>query len=497
MKVALVDDEERIRFGLAKLIAQAGCDCEVTGVYAGGQELLSDIDRLDADLLITDMKMPNMSGLELIGKLRTLRPHLRFAVLSGFDDFHFAREALRLGALDYLLKPVDTGELAALLEKAKRRLEEEVRDNRPIRPEDGLRLLSFGDAETVPAPLREEASRWLEETGTFRDHYAVFVAHGGGAGGSRDVLAAAEAWHREWLAELRDDGRAVFAVAIREGDHADTVSELGQTLLRRLPPGFRGRIGASDVYRGAIRLREAYAEALEAVRHAWYGDGAAAFECHARLPRRSETALPAHPVVLLDRDFREAVSLSDTDRALAILRDWLADAFRGQPAWAELKSACETVLAFAGGSPAEQAAAADPERFPDRESFMSAYLRAVEESFRRQRGDKPENRVIETVKAYIQRHYAEELELSRLAETVYLTPSYLSKLFKTETGETITDYLISVRIEHAKALLRGRNGLKTYEVGERIGYADPAYFNKIFKKVAGCTPKEFRDRVRR
>ncbi|EXX86453.1 hypothetical protein BG53_06185 [Paenibacillus darwinianus] len=79
---------------------------------------------------------------------------------------------------------------------------------------------------------------------------------------------------------------------------------------------------------------------------------------------------------------------------------------------------------------------------------------------------------------------------------MFLTPSYLSKLFKTETGKTITDYMIAVRMERAKALLREQQGWKTYEVGEKVGYSDPAYFNKVFKRVVGCTPKEFRERVR-
>jgi len=79
---------------------------------------------------------------------------------------------------------------------------------------------------------------------------------------------------------------------------------------------------------------------------------------------------------------------------------------------------------------------------------------------------------------------------------VYLTPSYLSRLFKQETGVTITDYLINVRIEQAKNLLRSRPDLKTYEVGEQVGYPDSAYFTKLFKRIVGMTPNEYRQIVR-
>jgi two-component system response regulator YesN len=503
VKVALVDDEERIRLGLAKLIAQAGSEYEVAGVYASGQELLADLDRIEADLLITDIKMPNMNGLDLIEKLRVLRPKWRLAVLSGFDDFSFARTALRLGVEDYLLKPVDTEELAQLLNKVKISLQKE-QERESIRREDHLRLLMFSEPDTVPPHLREEASRELAGTALFQDHFAVFVVHGIRPGLLQEVCSAASAWHREWTAEPWDAGLVALIAAIKEGDDAYTVSELGQTLLQRLPAGFRGRIGAGDVFRGAKWLREAYRQALAAVQHGWYSEGNAVFESYAQLPRSADQSMPAHPVILLTRDFREAVAMQDDARALASLRQWLEDLMRRKPSWAELKSGCETVLAFVKSGKTEGAGQRtepdsgflEPQRYPDKESFAASFLKAVEEAFRSIRADKQENRVVETVKAYIQQHYAEELELSRLAEMVYLTPSYLSKLFRTETGETITDYLISVRMDRAKALLRDEHALKTYEVGEKVGYADPAYFNKIFKKVVGCTPKEFRERVR-
>ncbi|WP_123041176.1 response regulator [Cohnella candidum] len=506
VKVVLVDDEERIRMGLAKLIAQVGPEYEVTGLYASGPELLADLDAIEADLLITDIKMPNMNGLDLLDKLSALKPAWKLAVLSGFDDFAYARQALRLGVEDYLLKPVDTGELAQLLRKVKQQLETK---QEPIRQEDHIRLLMFSEPDTVPAPLREEAERELSRSPVFKEYYAVFAVHGILENLLEEVKAAASALHRDCIAEPRDTNLAVLIVSIREGDHANTVGEMGQTLLRRLPPAFRGRVGAGEVFRGAGWLREAYRQAATAVQHAWYTDGKSLFESHAQLPRKPEAQASPHPIVLLNRDFREALEMHDFERAMANLRQWLDDLKRRRPSWAELRTGCETVMAMIRGDKADagegetrqthpetESFSAEPLRYADRDAFTSAFLSAVEAAFRSLQEDKQENRVVETVKAYIHQHYTEELELSRLADVVYLTPSYLSKLFKTETGETITDFLISVRMERAKALLRDKHALKTYEVGEKVGYADPAYFNKVFKKVVGCTPKEFRERVR-
>lgn len=100
--------------------------------------------------------------------------------------------------------------------------------------------------------------------------------------------------------------------------------------------------------------------------------------------------------------------------------------------------------------------------------------------------------ISEKVKLIIEQRFSELLGIADLAQAVYLSPNYLSRVFKRETGQTVTDYLIEVRIEHAKIMLRSALHLKTYEVGEQVGYPDPVYFTKLFKKVVGVTPKSYR-----
>lgn len=98
---------------------------------------------------------------------------------------------------------------------------------------------------------------------------------------------------------------------------------------------------------------------------------------------------------------------------------------------------------------------------------------------------------VHTVQNYVRQHYAEDLSLESLAGIVYLSPAYLSRLFKRETGETLSAYVQNIRIEQAKTLLR-TTSLKTYEVAERVGIPDPVYFSRIFKKVTGSKPRDFR-----
>lgn len=502
VNVVVVDDEERIRQGLAKLIAQAGSDFQVTGIFAGAQELLANINGLSVDLVITDIKMPVMNGLELIEKLQARYPNLRVAIISGFDDFDFARRALRYGVEEYLLKPVDKAELEQLLHKTRIKLEQE-RIMESVNQDEQLKLLLFNDMESLPKHLRLEACRQLEQTPLFQDAYAVFVLRGRPRLQLEQMQSATSGWLSKWtMAEWED--RIILIVGILSSEHANRVRELGQTLLQRLPVVFEGHLGGSDVFRGTTWLREAYRQGDQALQHAWYDTGKKAFADHSRITRKHNSL--THLLILLDSEFQAEMALSDYMRAQEAVHRWYRECVILMPSWNELREGCETVLALmrryrsdSGVEPeaiAERVAACEPNKFPNQDAFSLFFLGEADRQFMLLQQARQENRVVETVKHYIHRHFAEELELNRLAEEVFLTPSYLSKLFKTETGETITDFLISVRIDRAKDWLREKNALKTYEVGEKVGYADPAYFNKVFKKVVGCTPKEFRDRVR-
>lgn len=488
MKIAVVDDEERIRGGLAKLIEQAGERYEVAAACSGAADLFEKIEAgILPELVITDIKMPGMSGLELIDKLRREFPGIKCAVISGFDDFAFAKQAMRYGVEDYLLKPVDPQELSEMLARMHAAIEEEA-ERSAADFEKRLRLLLVPDEEAVPGQFREEAAKELQDHPLFREAYAVVRVRTEPAAPLKELHGALDVVGRPWTA-LEFGGGTTVIVSIRLTDHYDTIREQGQTLMQRMSVLRHVRVGASEPFRGPIWLPKAAEQAEAALHRAWFEPGRHAFADFLHLEKAAEPSV--HPFVLFDRASRAALSISDWDGVHEALVGWWGEWMRAYPSWEDLREGCEGVFALLG-----EKEAFDPRRYADRQACAAAFFAAVHEKFRRLREQRQESRVVETVKAYIAKRYAEEIELCKIAEAVFLTPSYLSKLFKTETGETITDYLIFVRMERAKALLRERPSLKTYEVGELVGYTDPAYFNKAFKKATGSTPKEFRDRVR-
>lgn len=107
-----------------------------------------------------------------------------------------------------------------------------------------------------------------------------------------------------------------------------------------------------------------------------------------------------------------------------------------------------------------------------------------------------EHYVVEQIKLILEKEYRQNFELERLSDRVGMNASYLSRLFKCKTGKTITDYLIGIRISKAKELLKDHPDLKNYEIAEKVGYNDPVYFNKLFKKVCGVTPKDYKSGAR-
>ena len=105
----------------------------------------------------------------------------------------------------------------------------------------------------------------------------------------------------------------------------------------------------------------------------------------------------------------------------------------------------------------------------------------------------PDHYVVERLKSLLESEYDQPLEFARLAERLGMNSSYISRLFKIETGQTLTEYLIGIRMNHAKKLLVEQPELKNYEIAEKVGYGDPVHFNKLFKKTVGMTPKDYKN----
>jgi two-component system response regulator YesN len=143
MKIAIVDDDVKTRIRLAKMIEQSSHNYNISGCYANGGEALQEIKLNWVDVLITDIRMPIMDGLQLIELLRECNPDIRCIILSGIRNFDYARTAMRIGVVDYLMKPVNSGELYHLLEKIENRFHKPLSQWSDVKPVNNSRIVSL------------------------------------------------------------------------------------------------------------------------------------------------------------------------------------------------------------------------------------------------------------------------------------------------------------------------------------------------------------------
>ncbi|REE85153.1 two-component system response regulator YesN [Paenibacillus taihuensis] len=531
LRIMIIDDEETIRIGLEKMILKAREDCQIVGSYGNGEDALLHLARQEPDLVITDIKMPYMDGLRFIELLKEKRPHVRCVILSGYNDFDYARKAILYGVNDYLIKPVDKKELLRNLDQIAAELGRERMENERemelwrkarwsdlMAKEDALRRLLLGELEETQALELARAHGLLSEAEAGRVDEADGSDGSEGAGYAVLALRSSDSHaHERLLAVLRGKllqqtactviGERLAAVLLR-GTATGEVKRFGYELLMETRDGASSLvIGISKPCANLQSLPQAYSEALEAsLSHFYWPD----MEPVTIFGEAVRGYLDSERIAqLLDTELGTAFEHADPEAVRSALRRLFEELARTKPPYDEVVHLAGNVLFVAAlrcdgfGEEVSRLtkpgfnfyqAATLPFTLDELRHWLGSLL---DDAFTHLASKRtaPPNRLIETVKQAIQNDYTREIELTELSEKVYLNPSYLSTLFKQETGQTITQYLLSLRIAKAKELLRERLDLKVYEIGELVGYADAMYFNRLFKKMVGTTPKEFRNQV--
>ncbi|MDO3410310.1 response regulator transcription factor [Saccharibacillus sp. CPCC 101409] len=502
-KVFLVDDEPFITEGLEELIDWNSFGLTIAGSALDGREALEALENTPADLLVTDISMPEMTGLELIRRVREFRPELKVIVLSGFNEFNYLKEGMRLGIENYLLKPINVEELEATLAGVTEKLRRAEREER---------FEAFGTRVIRDNVLH----RWL----TDRIAPAEFAERAGLLGLPLDrprlgVLALrseedgderTERTERVLQGELdgfafRDsDGDTIALLLLPEGDEdggrgrlldaAETIrSRLGDDTLRI---GV-GSAGAQPEH-GPASLNEAK-RALDYV----LVDSERPVLVHERLSAakaEAPAALPAgwdeYAKLALARD-REALLRrigDDLDRLRAaegvtpsVLQNAALELCMGFRVILKENRQVENMEPFLAGLERVRTAARIDE-------LVEAVRRVASETVDLLSRE-TKSPVVQQVLSHIGEHYADELSLKLLGAQFRIHPVYLGQLFHKETGETFTDYLNKTRIERAKELLRTSN-LKVQDISRSVGYWETGYFYKQFKKYVGISPTEYK-----
>ncbi|MDF2988263.1 MAG: response regulator [Eubacterium sp.] len=534
LKILIVDDEIILRKGLTKAISKHN-DFVIAGEAADGVEALSMLEQHSPDVVITDIRMPNMDGKELVRVITEKFPTVRKIVLSGFDDFGYVRDTMKNGAVDYLLKPVDDEKLIQLLKHLSEAIDTEKRDkeeriDQNIKLNESLPILKDRFLETFitgnnPNITTEELLAKFDYYGITIDVEDRFSA----------IFISIDNYRQFCYQQGEEEGKIKYFI----------VRNISEELIREKVECFSCLTEQGLVIFIKTSCREVLSHMVNSIFYNLNKYAQIRFSIVlSRSNDRLENLSVLYKEVCHDLMLRyyadtgtiignsREVSFSDWDietEAIKVEFEKRLERIIESSNISEVKSAIEQIfdqLRNKNTHPGDvnQITADmfakmrfkfnDFERAIDRlNSGGVNYLKEMQliDTFDEIKKlsvfvytelikqiiiirGKKDKKIIEIVKDYISKHYNEDITLAKITELVFVNANYFSEMFKNNTGENFIDYLTRFRIDKAKVLLKDV-AIKTYEVGRLVGYDDPNYFSKVFKKVVGITPSQYRNIV--
>jgi two-component system response regulator YesN len=538
MKVLIVDDEPQIRRWIELLVHKIGLNIQVAGTCSNGKEALKACRSIPVDVVITDIKMPVMDGIELIRQLKEELPAMRTLIMSSYSEFHYASEALKAGASDYILKAeVTVDDLRAALRKVQVELEVEQNRNKEIYSlkstlngnQYALRSLYFGELiRGKPSAIQDFA----EKMNAFRlklanQHMILMTIR---IDDYRNAVLTAKIQDKELLeiaminiideTLLTEAGSGCsfvyepnLLVAMMNSSRTGSKSAREATLqyAHRIAAhlneflGVPTSIGTSLPYSDISHLGRQFYEACEALNRkqfyekrsiAWYHDesvtsgGPPHKELSEFLESLSQLLYQGHykQTILNLGAMLDKMELHKLYTEKEVKAFCLEVAFLVQQAVRRLKKGSVNV-SFNYEPDLVHEEVSDLSTFEQVKLWLLVRVgHFIEEAEARCR---PYSETIRRVCAYMQASYAEGISLQQAADVIHLNRTYLSELFKKETGISFNDYLTQIRIEKAKELIRSGD-VAIGVLAEQLGYPDGSYLTRVFKKMTGMTPLEFK-----
>ncbi|QWU14134.1 two-component system, response regulator YesN [Paenibacillus sophorae] len=529
-RIMVVDDEAIQRRVLGKMIREFLPDCEV--VEAGnGKTALDIVQSASFDVVITDIKMPIMDGFDFIEHMNKLSPATKVIILSSYRYFEYAQRAIRLGAFDYVLKPVKEESIGVLLDKVRESIEKEKRKSpgEEISREQFHISMSayYGHllGEWIQNGVSAAKFQELEQQYSLEPCGAVIV--------TRIEDNTPGELYPEGLDDIRGAMPGMLASLLRSSDRVvsffssyhklamisvitakhpaevitpsvlTALEEYGQRLSAIYQLSFAIGVGnvRTDLFREAV---DSYKEAVEAADFRYFlgGDRVVMYT------DISGRIAPLHYDFHKDEElFKEYIRTDKADLLLKhtddLFHQFLENGLPHREQW--LKSIVQLVLHIAPavkGFFSEEAYRCALQKaessltacmsFKDCQEQFLEILREFMMIMQTNRGKKHAE-VIEKCVNYIEEHFTEDISLEHAANLLFFSPNYLSMIFKSYLGVSFTKYLSDFRLEKAVQLL-GAGDMKVYEIAGKVGFKDEKYFYRVFKAKYGLTPDEYRKR---
>ena len=523
-KILLVDDEEEVRTSIIKKIEWEKVGFTVIGDAENGLDALEKIEQYEPDVVLTDIRMPYMDGLQLAEEIRRTHPSMRIIIFSGYDDFEYAKQAISLKITEYILKPVNAKELMEILEGVRKSLDEEIerlrgecflRDNYQksldILRENFLSNLAKGkvEPEKIDDAIREydlplsAGESWV----AIKVHVAQ--THGAGDGVKDDNLlkislrsfldqrlgefGAFASFHRPSglcaIVALEQERQLMDLMAILN----DVCRECHKVLHRRLT------IGVGSPVRRLEQVEVSYNGAREAVSYGGMVNDVVYIN----------DVEPARSPVLKFEEKDEAIldyalRFGDEDTIFSCV-EGVMQKMQEQPTeeiQGYLIGILNTMLKVVQkheleeqhifGEYADYYGVLSHVKTPeDLASWLTQACSCINGCLVSERVGTT-RALIQSAKNFIEENYQNSsLSLEMVCDHLHMSAPYFSTVFKREVGESYTSFLTGVRLKKAVELLKNTED-KTYIIAAKVGYDEANYFSYVFKKRFGVSPNKFR-----
>lgn len=530
-KIMLVDDEEEVRKSIIRKIDWKYTGFEVIGDAENGEDALEKIEQTEPDVVLTDIKMPYMDGLTMAEKIRQLYPSIKIVIFSGFDEFEYAKRAIKLNVIEYILKPVNVEELTAILKKVKKNLDEEIEQKRnvnllresyvkslPIIREHFLNDLVHGGIgrKTISRKLNEYeididgAHKWvtaaihlepdekvdkavslhkerelipisvtklIEEK--LEGQYRYIMFH---SAFESILIAAIDPSNTQTglialLGDICKETKKILevSVTIGVGVSCDNLAEISRSFKSALNAlGYRAVVGIG----GVICIQDMEPSSHEKLQ----------FE--SQMESALISAVKFGPREKIEAVVSEAVNRME--EAKVHFRQHQAYILAVINALTQLSQQYDLNISEMFGVETDYfEILTKVEKTENIRQYLLEVAYKMNAALEEGRSNTTKN-VIREAKQYIQEHYQDpELSVEKICRHLHMSPAYFSTMFKKETGQAYIAYLTEIRLNHAVELLMSTAD-KTYIIAEKVGYPEQNYFSYVFKKKFGISPTKYR-----